>query len=86
MYKAVRKLLRSMKILNIDQIKILNNTTVMQQISTKTAPSVFLSNSKNLHIFIQLDFLTLVILSQLTKLIHLSIRLQLEDSISVMNF
>ena len=86
MYKTVRKLLRSIKILNIDQINILNNTTVMQQISTKTAPSVFLSNSKNLHIFIQLDFLTLVILSQLTKLIHLSIRLQLEDSISVMNF
>ena len=86
MYKTVRKLLRSIKILNIDQINILNNTIVMQQISTKTAPSVFLSNSKNLHIFIQLDFLTLVILSQLTKLIHLSIRLQLEDSISVMNF
>ena len=45
-YKTVRELLRSIKILNVYQINILNNTVLMYQISTKTAPSVFLSKFK----------------------------------------
>ena len=44
----------------------------MHQISTKTAETVFLSKFKNLHICIQQDFPTLVILIQLTNLINLS--------------
>ena len=35
-----------MKILNAYQIKILNNTILMHQINTKTAPNVFLSKFK----------------------------------------
>ena len=45
-YETVRELLRSIKILNLHQINILNNTVLMYQISTKTAPSVFLSKFK----------------------------------------
>ena len=52
----------------------------MHQISTKTAPSVFLyTNYKNLRICIQLYFLTLATLSQLTNIINVSIRFQLEE-------
>ena len=58
----------------------------MHQISTQNAPSVFLSKFKNLHICIQLDFLTLITLSQLTNLINVSSGFQLEDLISGMNF
>ena len=42
-YEKVRELLRSINILNVYQINILNNTILMYQIGTKTAPSVFLS-------------------------------------------
>ena len=45
-YETVLELLRSIKILNLHQINILNNTVLMYQISTKTAPSVFLSKFK----------------------------------------
>ena len=46
-YETVRELLRSINIiLNVYQINILNNTILMHQISTKTAPSVFLSKFK----------------------------------------
>ena len=38
--------MRSIKILNVYQINILNNTILMHQISTKTAPKVFLSKFK----------------------------------------
>ena len=38
--------MRSINILNVYQINILNNTILMHQISTKTAPSVFLSKFK----------------------------------------
>ena len=55
----------------------------MHQISTKV---YFYPISKNLHICIQLDFLTLITLSQLTNLINVSSGFQLEDLISEMNF
>ena len=55
----------------------------MHQISTKV---YFYPISKNLHICIQLDFLTLITLSQLTNLINVSSGFQLEDLISGMNF
>ena len=45
-HETVRELLRSINILNVYQINILNNTILMHQISTKTAPSVFLSKFK----------------------------------------
>ena len=45
-YETVRELLRSINILNVYQINILNNTILMYQISRKTAPSVFLSKFK----------------------------------------
>ena len=46
-YETVRELLRSINIiLNVYQINILNNTILMHQISTKTAPSVFLFKLK----------------------------------------
>ena len=45
-YETVRELLISIKILNVYQINILNNTVLMHQISTKTAPSVFPSKFK----------------------------------------
>ena len=45
-YETVWELLRSIKILNVYQINILNNTALMHQISTKTAPGVFLSKLK----------------------------------------
>ena len=46
----------------------------------------FYPNSKLLHISIQLDFLALITLSQLTNLINVSFGFQLEDLISGMNF
>ena len=56
----------------------------MHQISTKTAPQVyFYPNSKNLHICIVLDCLTLITLSQLIKLINVSFGFQLEDLLSL---
>ena len=45
-YETVRELLRSIKILNVYQSNILNNTVFMHQINTKTAPSAFLSKFK----------------------------------------
>ena len=45
-YETVRELLISINILNVYQINILNNIILMHQISTKTAPSVFLSKFK----------------------------------------
>ena len=45
-YETVRELLRSMNILNVYQINILNNTILIHQISKTTAPSVFLSKFK----------------------------------------
>ena len=45
-YESVRELLRSINILNVYQINILNNTILTHQISTKTPPSVFLSKLK----------------------------------------
>ena len=45
-YETVRELLRSIKILNVYQMDILNNTILMCKISTETAPSVFLSKFK----------------------------------------
>ena len=44
--RTVRELLTSRNILNVYQLYILNNTILMHQISTKTAPSVFLSKFK----------------------------------------
>ena len=44
--RTVRELLTSRNILNVYQLNILNNTILMHQISTKTAPSVFLSKFK----------------------------------------
>ena len=85
-YETVRELLRSINILNIYQINVLNNTILMHHISTRTAPRIFLSKFKNLLICIQLDFLTLITLSQLTNLINVSSGFQLEDLISGMNF
>ena len=44
--------MRSIKILNVYQINILNNTILMHQISTKTAPKGFLSKlKKNSHLY-----------------------------------
>ena len=45
-YETVLELLRSIKILNVYQISILNNTILMHQRRTKTAPSAFLSKYK----------------------------------------
>ena len=45
-YEPVHELLKSIKILNIYQINISSKTLLMHQISTKTAPSVFLSKFK----------------------------------------
>ena len=45
-YETVWKLLRSIKILNVYQINILNNTVLMHQISINIALSVFLSKFK----------------------------------------
>ena len=42
-YESVRELLRSLKILNVYQINILNNAYFMHRINTKTSPTVFLS-------------------------------------------
>ena len=58
----------------------------MHQISAKTGPRVFLSKFKKPSHCIQLDFLTLITLSQLTNLINVSSRFQLEDLISGVNF
>ena len=44
--EPVHELLKSIKILNIYQINISSKTLLMHQISTKTAPSVFLSKFK----------------------------------------
>ena len=44
--EIILELMRSIKILNVYQINILNNTILMHQISTKTAPKVFLSKFK----------------------------------------
>ena len=83
-YETVRELLSSRNILYVYQINILNNTILMHQISTKTAPQVyFYPNSKNLHICIVLDCLTLITLSQLIKLINVSFGFQLEDLLSL---
>ena len=41
-HKSVRELLRSLKILNVYQINILNNTSFMHRINTNSAPIIFL--------------------------------------------
>ena len=40
-YEPVRKLLRSLKILNVYQINIVNNVFFIHRINTKSAPIVF---------------------------------------------
>lgn len=42
-YESVQELLRSLKILNVYQINILNNIILMHHVSTKTAPIAFLT-------------------------------------------
>ena len=79
MHETVRELLRTINILNVYQINILNNTILMHQISTKTAPVYFYPNSKSLHICIQLDFPTLITLSQLTNLINVKFRISVRE-------
>ena len=50
--EIILELMRSIKILNVYQINILNNTILMHQISTKTAPKGFLSKlQKNSHLY-----------------------------------
>ena len=51
-HETVWELLRSVKILNVYQINILSNTTLMNRISTKLAPSFFLSKFKNTFPFV----------------------------------
>ena len=45
-YETVKELLKSINILKVYQSNILNNTILMHQISTKPAPSIFLSKFK----------------------------------------
>ena len=45
-YETVRELLRSINILNIYQMNVLNNTILMHHISTRTVPRIFLSKFK----------------------------------------
>ena len=58
----------------------------MHQISTKTAPSVFLSKFKKPSHCIQSEFLTLVTLSQLESFINISAGFQLANPIPGMDF
>ena len=52
MQLELSELLRLINILNVHQIDILNNTIFMHQISTETAPSVFLSKfTKPSHLY-----------------------------------
>ena len=82
----MRQLLRSIKILNVYQINISNNTILIHQISKKLHQVYFYLNSKTLHILIQLDFVTLVTLSRITNLVNVSSRFQLGELTSGMNF
>ena len=51
-YETVHELPRSIKILNVYQIHILNSTVLMHQISTKAVPNVFLSKfEKSSHLY-----------------------------------
>ena len=82
----MRQLLRSIKILNVYQINISNNTILIHQISKKLHQVYFYPNSKTLYILIQLDFVTLVTLSRITNLVNVSSRFQLGELTSGMNF
>ena len=51
-YESVRKLIRSLKILNLYQINILNNAFFMHRINTNSAPIVFLDKlTKPAHLY-----------------------------------
>ena len=84
--KTVRELLRSMNILNVYQINILNNTILMHQISRQTAPSVFLSKFKKPSHLHPTRFSNVNYIKPTYKLNKLSSEFQLEDLTSGMNF
>ena len=51
-YESVGELLRSLKILNVYQINILNNASFMHRINTNSAPIIFLNKlTKSSHLY-----------------------------------
>ena len=83
----MRELLRSINIYtNVYQINILNSINLMDQISTKTAPSVFLTKLKKPSHLYPTRFSNVNYIKPTYKLNNVSSGFQLEDLMSGMNF
>ena len=85
-YKTVQELLRSINILNVYQINVLNNTILMHQLSTKTVPSVFLSKFKRSSHLYPTRFSNFNYIKPTYKLNKCKFGISIRELISGMNF